>query len=275
MSAKVVYFGNDMLSSCFDEFITHGFQIEAVFVNPQENNAAQIIQKASRHGVPIETGRPTQARLESFKDRGVDLFFCAEYQFKIPLPPDLKYGVNLHTSLLPEGRGPTPLPYFVKSYPSYSGLTLHKLNDEFDRGDIILQRAIPVTKSDTLNSLTVKMAIHAPELLAEFLEDINTLYRQATPQTGGSQWSVPGLEERTLNFTLPVEELRERFMRFGHFGLVMELNQKLWRVIHAEVVPYSHVNKPGELFFEQSELFAIAIPDGFVCIPKYCLVELA
>jgi methionyl-tRNA formyltransferase len=47
--------------------------------------------------------------------------------------------VNMHPSLLPDFRGPDPIRQQLAGQTPSFGVTLHLLNDEFDRGDIIAQ----------------------------------------------------------------------------------------------------------------------------------------
>jgi len=271
---KLAYFGNDMFSSCFDVFVERGHQICAVYVNPIEGIAANMLAKATRMGLAVRAGLPLPEEMNALVDEGVTLFFSAEYQHKIPTPSGLRYGVNLHTSMLPEGRGATPLPYLTHCQHQHSGLTLHKLATQFDQGDIIINSTIAVEEHDTLNSLMVKMHLQARELVKQFLGDIDFYYANAQPQTGGSYWPVPEITERLLDPDLTTVELQQRIKRFGHFGLFLKFEDRFWRVIHAEAVPYEAEKSPGELLFEHSEILAISSRDGFICILKHCLVEL-
>lgn len=50
--------------------------------------------------------------------------------------------LNLHPSLLPAYRGPDPLGAQLAQGDSRFGVTLHELNQHFDQGDIIAQRAL-------------------------------------------------------------------------------------------------------------------------------------
>ena len=63
------------------------------------------------------------------------MFIIAEYSYLVP-DTDVKYAINIHPTLLPNGRGPTPLPYLINA-PEFSGVTIHKICNKFDSGDII------------------------------------------------------------------------------------------------------------------------------------------
>jgi len=53
-----------------------------------------------------------------------------------------KAALNLHPSLLPDFRGPNPIEQQLARGTSSFGVTLHLLNEQFDRGDIIAQAAL-------------------------------------------------------------------------------------------------------------------------------------
>ncbi len=49
-------------------------------------------------------------KMDELVQSGVELFFVAEYPWKIPLPENLKFAINAHPTMLPDGRGATPTP---------------------------------------------------------------------------------------------------------------------------------------------------------------------
>ncbi|MFR2694775.1 MAG: formyltransferase family protein [Enterocloster bolteae] len=59
----------------------------------------------------------------------------AEYSHKIPVPDDSRfYGVNIHSSLLPEGRSYYPIECAMERGLGRSGVTMHKIAKSLDRG---------------------------------------------------------------------------------------------------------------------------------------------
>jgi len=61
--------------------------------------------------------------------------------------------LNLHPSLLPRYRGPDPLALQIANRESIFGVTLHLLNAQFDRGDIVDQAEFAVTPADAQRNL--------------------------------------------------------------------------------------------------------------------------
>ena len=66
--------------------------------------------------------------------------------------------INIHSSLLPKYRGASPIHSAILAGDTTTGVTLMKINERMDAGDIILQEHCPILPSDTLGSLTQSLA---------------------------------------------------------------------------------------------------------------------
>jgi methionyl-tRNA formyltransferase len=80
--------------------------------------------------------------------------------------------VGIHYSLLPARRGGAPLNWALIDGLTESGITLFYYDEGIDTGDIIGQRAFPITRDDTVKTLLDKIIRLAPDLLAEYLPRI-------------------------------------------------------------------------------------------------------
>lgn len=108
----------------------------------------------------------------------IDLLLCHGYMKKIPRTVFLipSFGsVNVHPSLLPHYRGPSPTYWVVRNGEPKTGLTSHYIDDGMDTGDIIAQREIDLDVRETVDSVIEKMK----PLVAGLMED--TLNRLQDP----------------------------------------------------------------------------------------------
>ncbi len=96
-------------------------------------------------------------------------------------------GINLHPSLLPRHRGPSPISAAILEGDVETGVTVQKLALRFDTGDILAQRAVPLDGSETTGTLTASLAVTGAELLAEVL---------ASAPAGQAPIGTPQDEER-------------------------------------------------------------------------------
>ena len=105
--------------------------------------------------------------LELLRKFRVDLVVLAGYLKRIPPPVIREYSgriINIHPALLPafggEGMfGARVHEAVISSGAKESGVTVHLVDDEYDRGPIIAQWRVPVEKSDTAESLAARVLV--------------------------------------------------------------------------------------------------------------------
>lgn len=83
-----------------------------------------------------------------------------------------RYGcINVHPSLLPKYRGPSPIQAAILNGDKTSGLTIIKMDAEVDHGPIIYQEEITLSDTDNFDSLREKMFGRAAEILPQLIKD--------------------------------------------------------------------------------------------------------
>ncbi len=129
---------------------------------------AKGLEFATEYGIPQQiVSRKCYADAESHsqavfnlcREQGVELVVMGGYLEHLLIPPDYSGRVlNIHPSLIPafSGKGfygarvhQAALDYGVK----VSGCTVHFVDNEYDHGPIVAQRACPVLEGDTVHSL--------------------------------------------------------------------------------------------------------------------------
>lgn len=68
------------------------------------------------------------------------------------------FSINVHGSLLPEYRGAAPTNWAVMNGDRKTGITVIKMNEKMDEGDIILQKEIGIDAADTNITLSEKLS---------------------------------------------------------------------------------------------------------------------
>jgi methionyl-tRNA formyltransferase len=81
-------------------------------------------------------------------------------------------GINVHPSLLPKLRGPSPITAALLSGESVTGVTIQRLAPRFDTGDILAQKTWPLHGDETTASLSDALSVFGAELLARVLSDL-------------------------------------------------------------------------------------------------------
>jgi methionyl-tRNA formyltransferase len=81
-------------------------------------------------------------------------------------------GINLHPSLLPRFRGPSPISAAILAGEPETGVTIQRIALRFDTGDILARERHPLRGDETTAALTEQLAILGAELLERVLADI-------------------------------------------------------------------------------------------------------
>ncbi|MCL2179838.1 MAG: methionyl-tRNA formyltransferase [Treponema sp.] len=81
-------------------------------------------------------------------------------------------GINIHPSLLPKYRGPSPVQAAILNRDTVTGVTIQKLALKMDCGDILAQEELQLTLRETGGSLSGQMAQMAARMLPCVLEKI-------------------------------------------------------------------------------------------------------
>ncbi len=66
--------------------------------------------------------------------------------------------LNLHFALLPRHRGVAPIAWAVLRGDTEAGVTLHHMVEDIDAGDVLAQRAVPITSEDTAREVYEKVS---------------------------------------------------------------------------------------------------------------------
>lgn len=83
-----------------------------------------------------------------------------------------KFGfINVHPSLLPKYRGPSPIQAAILNGDKVTGITIIKMDEEVDHGPILYQEEISLSSSENFDTLSTKMFLRAAEILPKIIED--------------------------------------------------------------------------------------------------------
>ena len=82
----------------------------------------------------------------------------------------MSYSINLHGSLLPKYRGAAPTNWAIINGDETSGVTIIKMNEKMDEGDIILKKEIEIDAEDTNITLSEKLSEIGADALLEVID---------------------------------------------------------------------------------------------------------
>lgn len=146
---------------------------------------AGVLGVAKDHGiaaVQINNEKLPRELLATLESHQTDFVVLAGFLRIIPQNVVEKYGgrmVNIHPALLPKhgGKGMYGMRVHeavVTSKEIESGITIHHVNSEYDKGDIIFQAKCAVEPSDTPETLAQKIHTlehkHFPEVIHKLIQ---------------------------------------------------------------------------------------------------------
>jgi phosphoribosylglycinamide formyltransferase 1 len=144
-------------------------------VTAGENGIPALVASSSR----FETREAfVQNLLSALRDHGVDFIALAGYMKKMPVEIIREYRgriVNIHPALLPLFGGKGLYGHFVHEAVlnqgcRVTGVTVHLVDEEYDRGPIVAQRCVPVEEGDTPDTLAERVLKTEHLLYAETLQ---------------------------------------------------------------------------------------------------------
>ena len=194
---RIVFMGTPAFAiPVLSALLDAGYDVVGVYTQPDKASgrgrrvvATPVKQLAQDRELPVfqpASLKSQHAQLE-IASLSPDVIVVAAYsQF---LPPDTldlpPLGcLNVHPSLLPRYRGPSPVASAVLDGVAVTGVTIIKLDEGMDSGPIIASRETPVGPQENVASLTTRLFQIGASLLVEILPAWAEDRIQAQPQDG-------------------------------------------------------------------------------------------
>lgn len=265
---KVAYCGYDFFYSCLEYLVNQKIEVMKVFTYETDdvyNFNSKLSHIARENNIPIQKEKITDKDMNFLIENGCDLVISAAYPYKIPTDDRIK-GINIHPTLLPDGKGVWPLPYIILNDHKKSGVTIHKLAKKIDSGDILIQEAFLLFNNEDLETLSIKSQIMARKLLEKLLLNFDKYWQNAKKQEDGSYWEMPTEDEMTLDFDLNVNQLKKIQRAFSYMDTCAVFNDTHWLVRDINGWIEEHSYKNGTVVHETNKEVLIAVNDGYVCL---------
>ncbi len=153
--------------------------------------------------------------LEEAANLKADLFVVVSYGKILPgslLKIPRLYSLNIHASLLPKYRGASPIPNALLNQETQTGVTVMRITEQLDAGDILLQQSVPIGLQDDAVTLSEKLSHAGAELMIQSLgliesgkavfhpqDESQVVYaKRLKKEDGKIDWSRPAKEIEAL-----------------------------------------------------------------------------
>lgn len=244
----------------------------AILTPPAVKSAASSILPA---GSGIRIMQPEKLKDETFKSwisevgPTCDAFVIVSYgkilpQWLLDLP---KNGiVNVHGSLLPRWRGPSPIQAAIAAGDDATGITIMKIDAEMDHGPILAQAEEPIMNDDTGGELHDRLSKLGgdilPDVLADYLD--GKIRPREQDHTAATYCKILTREGGKLDFAKSAQELEHLVFAYDPWpGTWMELDGKRIKILEAVEGDEDRTRRPGE-FFVRNGVPCAACAEGTV-----------
>lgn len=255
---KVIFMGTPIFASIILDELIKKYNVIMVVCQPdrEKDRKGNIIYSPCKKLAienNIQVFQPLKIRDEYQKilDMNPDIIITAAYGQIIP---DIvlnypKYGaINVHGSLLPKLRGGAPIHHAIINGDKEIGVTIMYMDKRMDAGDIISQRAIPLTNDMNLDIAYEKLAILGRDLLIETIPSIingtnNRIHQNENEVTFGYNITK---EEEKINFDDTSMNVYNKIRGLSSVpGAYAIINNKRMKVYSSTISDIKSKNLPG------------------------------
>lgn len=259
MKLNLIFMGTPQFSvPVLEALIKAGHTIAVVYSQPpkpagrgHEVTKSPVQLCAESHGISVRTPVTLKddAELAFFKAQKIDAAVVVAYG--LLLPQDYlavpHYGcLNIHTSLLPRWRGSSPIHRALLEGDGQTGVTIMRMDEGMDTGPILLQKALPITESDTLETLNASLSTMGASLMLEALAKIKTLKPNPQPLEGVTHAPKLTKVDGMLDFSASVFALQRKVRGLNPWpGTTFIYKGEVIKVLKVEALQCMHDFKPG------------------------------
>jgi methionyl-tRNA formyltransferase len=180
-----------------------------------------VVELADRLGIPVQQPKSLKGQqiAQALAHEQPDLAVVVAYGKLIPAAllevPRLGF-INLHPSLLPRHRGPSPIQWALVCGDRVTGVTTMSLDEGMDTGPILLQRKVEIERTDTTESLSPRLAQIGAELIVETVDGLEAGSITPRPQPEDGANVTPMLRRNFANvdWSMPARQLVNRLRGF-------------------------------------------------------------
>lgn len=183
---RIAYFGTpEFAASQLEAILAAGYEVAVVVTMPDKPAGrgrkiqySDVKKAALEHGLPLL--QPEKLKDPSFLEQlasyQANLFIVVAFRM---LPavvwqmPTLGT-FNLHASLLPQYRGAAPINFAIINGETETGLTTFFLNEEIDKGAIIMRERIDIRPNETAGELHDELMLLGNKVVVETIKRIES-----------------------------------------------------------------------------------------------------
>ena len=166
-SKKILFFGNERIATATEtkalvfDYLSDNYNVCALVVSEKKFlDDLEVVKIAKTKGIEYFNYAKLKDHINEIADFGADIAVLISYGKIIPqsiidlFPLGI---INLHPSLLPKHRGPTPIESVILSGEKDTGVSLMSLSKEMDAGPVFIQKHLALDANEDKQTLANKL----------------------------------------------------------------------------------------------------------------------
>ena len=285
---RIAYFGTpEFAASQLEAIITAGYEVAVVVTMPDKPAGrgrkiqySDVKKTALEHDLPLL--QPEKLKdptfLEQLASYQANLFIVVAFRM---LPavvwqmPELGT-FNLHASLLPQYRGAAPINFAIINGEIETGLTTFFLNEEIDKGAVIMREKVGIRPDETAGELHDELMLLGNKVVVETIKKIEKGDVRALPQEELSEDQhlkpAPKISKEFCNvdWSLDCKTVYNHIRGLSpypaaHTQLQSESGEIIdLKIYSSEIESCIPVVAPGCVVTDNKKYLKIALSDGFI-----------
>lgn len=282
---KIIFAGTpDFAVPALQALYDKGYEVVGVLTQPDRPSGrglklhpSPIKLKANELDIPVYQPSELKSKTsyESLAAIDFNVMIVAAYGLIIPqaildLP---SFGCfNIHASLLPRWRGAAPIHRAILMGDEVTGVTIMRIVQKLDAGDMIKKTEIQISEKDTTEQLTKTLAVLGANLMTEVMDElIGKGELQSTPQEEASVTYAEKVtkEESTINWQDPSLVIARKIRAFNSFPVAQaEYREVVCKIWDAEIsLEASQKGKIGQII-KLDEFIHVKCGEGTLSIKE-------
>ena len=274
---KIVFMGTPDFSVPAFQRLIKEHQVVCVYTRePNISGRGNKINKTPVHLIEqnnIEVRTPKTLRSveeqEKFASLKADIAVVVAYGLILPKAILEAYPLgclNIHASLLPRWRGAAPIQRCIEAGDNKSGVTIMKVAEGLDTGDMLLKGEVSVSETATGKELHDKLAQIGADLISEVLADINKYPPQKQDDKTACYAQKIDKNECKIDFNQTSEKLYNKIRAFSPYpAMYFEYQNERFKILQAEK---SLMTAPAGTIIKGTDELIIATSDGALKITE-------
>ena len=182
--------------------------------------------------------------------------------------------LNIHASLLPRWRGAAPIERAILEGDRETGISIMKMNEELDTGDILLEKKCTISNHETAQTLHDTLSNIGANAILETLNMLPTLKARPQQNNDATYAEKVTKDEAQIDWHQSAEQISRVIRAFNPRpiaytnALAKQFKNRVLRIIEAEVVKRQTTSSPGEVIKYDKNVCYVATSSGVINLKK-------